>query len=293
MDTIIVGVDGSPHSKAAVAWAVEAAIRRDRTLRLVHTIPWLYDIPRGPESGVLPEEVIAAGRQLLEDAVALAYGCNPDVGVDRELLLGPATKLLLEQAGDAAMIVLGGHGAGTLSRWSPGSTAWQVITHARVPAVVVNDLERFPRGEVVLGVDGAPGERSAIRFAFEEAVTRGARLHAVHSWAYPGVFGPSVIQPRSADLETIAQTETQVLDEALAPWRERFPGVEVVAETVHGRPVRILTGASARADLLVVGTRGRGGFAGLLLGSVTHALLHHTQCPLAVVPLAGPNQEAS
>lgn len=291
MDMIIVGIDRSPHSESAIAWAVEEATRRDMALRLVHTIPLLYDISVSPESGAVPEEVIDARRRVLEDAVAFAYGCDPDVGVDRELLLGPASKILLEQARDAAMIVLGGHEAGTLSRWLPGSTAWQVIAHARVPAVVVDDLESVPSGEVVLGVDGAPGEQTAIRFAFEEAVTRGARLHAIHAWAYPGVFGPAIVQPRSAGLEHIVQAETRVLSEALAPWQERFPGVEVVAETVQGRPARILTGASTRADLLVVGTRGRGGFAGLRLGSVTHALLHHTQCPLAAVPPGEPNQE--
>jgi nucleotide-binding universal stress UspA family protein len=99
------------------------------------------------------------------------------------------------------------------------------------------------------------------------------------------------MQPLIYDPQVVMEEELAAMETSLAHRRERFPGIEVVAEAVPGRPVRILSGASARADLIVVGTRGRGGFAGLLLGSVSHALLHHAHCPLAVVPTAGATDE--
>jgi nucleotide-binding universal stress UspA family protein len=151
--------------------------------------------------------------------------------------------------------------------------------------VVVRHVEPVMRQEIAIGVDGPVGE-SALAFAFEEAGVRGARLRAVHVWSDPGTTGLCDTTPLVYNPVHVAGEQTRRLNDVLAPWRDKYPDVQVVTEVVHGRPVRILAGVSARADLLVVGTRGRGGFAGLVLGSVSHGLLHHAHCPLAVVPSA-------
>jgi nucleotide-binding universal stress UspA family protein len=285
MNAIIVGADGSDHSLRAVEWATDEAARRGLPLRILYAeAPWLYDVPVDPRLGAVRKWLLAGGREVLDQAVSTARERDPDVDVRAETVPGPASRILLEYAQNAAMIVLGGRGAGTLAGLLLGSTALQVLTHAPVPAVVVRDLEPAVRREVVVGVDEPESSGSAIGFAFEEAGLRKARLRVVHVWSHPASYGPGDMQPLVYDPRIVAEEESRVLGEPLAVWREKYPDVEVVTEVVQGGPVRILGGLSARADLLVVGTRGRGGFTGLLLGSVSHALLHHAHCPVAVVP---------
>jgi nucleotide-binding universal stress UspA family protein len=285
MKAIIVGADGSDHSLRAVEWATEEAARRGLPLRILYAeAPWLYDVPVDPRLGAVRKWLLAGGQEVLDQAIATARERDPEVDVQAEAVPGPVARILLEKAQDAAMVVLGGRGAGTLAGLLLGSTALQVVMHAAVPTVVVRDLEPAVRREVAVGVDGSEQAGAAIEFAFEEASLRHARLRVVHVWSHPASYGPGSMQPLVYDPQIVAEEERRVLGESLAVWREKYPDVEVVAEVVHGRPVRILAGASARADLLVVGTRGRGGFAGLLLGSVSHGLLHNAHAPLAVVP---------
>lgn len=284
MKEIIAGVDGSDQSLRAIEWATEEARRRDLPLRIVYAeTPWLSDMPVDPRVGAIREWLLTGGRELLDQAVTTARERDPGVAVEGETVPGQPARILLEKARDAAMIVLGGHGIGTVGSLLIGSTALQVVTHAPVPVVVVQHLEPVVRGEVVVGVDGSRMGEPAIEWAFEAASLRKARLRAIHVWSNPALSWPSDMQSLVYDPQAFAEEE---LGEALALWREKFPDVEVVSEVMHGRPARILAGVSVRADLLVVGTRGRGGFAGLLLGSVSHALLHLARCPLAVVPAA-------
>jgi nucleotide-binding universal stress UspA family protein len=285
MKAIIVGTDGSDHGRRAVEWATEEAARRGLPLRILFAeAPWLYDMPVDPRAGAVRKWLLAGGREVLDQAVATARERDAEVDVTAEAVPGPAARALLEEARGAAMVVLGGRGNGMSAGTLLGSTALQVVTHTPVPAVVVRALEPAVRREVAVGVDGAEASGPALGFAFEEASLRGARLRAVHVWSHPASAGPWTMQPLVYDPRIVAEEETRVLEESVAPWREKYPDVEVVAEVVHGTPVRILGGVSARADLLVVGTRGRGGFTGLLLGSVSHAVLHHAHCPVAVVP---------
>ncbi|MGI8334284.1 universal stress protein [Actinomadura scrupuli] len=282
MNAIVVGADGSVQSLRAVEWATEEAARRGLPLRVLYAeTPWLADTPVDPRAGAIRDWLLTGGRDLLDQAVATARERDPRVNVEGEAVPGPPARVLLERTRGAAMVVLGGRGTGTVGSLVFGSTALQVVTHTTVPAVVVRDLEPAVRREVVVGVDGSPAGEAAIGFAFEEAGMRKARLRAVHVWSDPASSRPGDRQPPVYDPQVFAEQE---FGESLTAWREKFPGIEVVSEVVHGRPARILAGASARADLLVVGTRGRGGFTGLLLGSVSHALLHHAHCPMAVVP---------
>jgi nucleotide-binding universal stress UspA family protein len=239
-----------------------------------------------PRLGAVRKWLLTGGREILDQAVATARERDPDVDVRADAVPGPASRILLQNAQGAAMIVLGGRGAGTLAGLLLGSTALQVVTHAPVPAVVVRELEPAVRREVAVGVDGSDPSGSAIEFAFEEANLRHAQLRVVHVWSHPASYGPGSMQPLVYDPQIVAEEESRALRETLAVWREKYPDVQVVSEVVQGSPARILGGVSARADLLVVGTRGLGGFAGLLLGSVSHALLHYAHCPVAVVPSA-------
>lgn len=285
MREIIVGTDGSDQSLRAVEWAAEEAERRALPLRIVHAeAEWMYDTPVDPRLVAVRQWLLAGDKELLAQAEAVARERAPGVDVRAESAPGQVARVLLEKAGDAAMIVLGGQGMGAATGLLLGSSTLQVVTHATVPTVVVRDLEPALRREIVVGVDGAAVSEPAIGFAFEEAALRKARLRAVHVWTYPASSGPGDMRPLVYDPEIVAEEELRLVEKSLAAWREKFPEVEVVFDVEHGRPVRILGGASARADLLVVGSRGRGGFTGLLLGSVSHGLLHHAQCPLAVVP---------
>jgi nucleotide-binding universal stress UspA family protein len=292
MNAIIVGVDGSRDSTRAVEWAAgEAALRRC-PLRIVHAVaPWLYDRNVDPRLLSVREWLLAGGRDAVAAAVDAARARAAVLGVtgldvDGEVMPGGAAKALLDRAREATMIVLGSHGVGTVAGLLLGSTALQVVSHTPVPALLVRHVEPVPRREIAVGVDGPPIGEPALAFAFEEAALRGARLRAVHVWSDPGTTGIGGSTPLVYDPEQVTAEHTHSLKDALATWREKYPEVDVVTEIVHGRPVRILSGVSARADLLVVGTRGRGGFAGLVLGSVSHGLLHHAHCPLAVVPSA-------
>ncbi|MCW2883600.1 MAG: Universal stress protein UspA and related nucleotide-binding protein-like protein [Streptosporangiaceae bacterium] len=282
MKAIIAGADGSDQSLRAIEWATEEAARRGLPLQIVYAeTPWLADTPVDPQAAAIREWLLTGGQELLEQAVATARERDPRVTVQGEAVPGSPARILLERARDAAMLVLGGRGTGTVGSLVFGSTALQAVTHTPVPVVVVRDVEPVARGEVAVGVDGAKAGEPAIGFAFEEAALRKARLRALHVWSNPASSWPGDMQPLVYDPQDYAEEE---FGTSLAGWREKFPDVEVVSEVVHGRPVRILAGVSARADLLVVGTRGRGGFTGLLLGSVSHALLHHAHCPMAVVP---------
>jgi nucleotide-binding universal stress UspA family protein len=285
VNAIIVGADGSDHSLRAVEWAAEEAARRGLPLRIVHAVaPWLYDTPVDPRLGAVRKWLLTSGEEVVEEATATARACDGDIAVEGEAVPGGAARALLEEARDATMIVLGSHGVGTVAGLLLGSTALQVVAHAPVPTMVVRRLEPAVRREIAVGVDGSAAGEAAVAFAFEEAGLRKARLRAIHVWSDPDLAGAGELMPLVYDPQIVAEDQIRRLGESLAVWREKYPEIQLVSEVVHGRPVRILAGASTRADLLVVGSRGRGGFAGLVLGSVSHGLLHHAHCPLAVVP---------
>lgn len=284
-NAIVVGTDGSRDGMRAVVWAADEAASRGCPLRVVHAVaPWLYERNVDPRLLSVREWLLAGGQEIIGAAVEAARTRAEGIDVAGEVVPGGASRALLERSRDASMVVVGGNGVGTVAGLLVGSTALQVVSHATVPAVVVRHVEPVARGEIAVGVDGLPAGEPALTFAFEEAGVRDVRLRAVHVWSDPGTTGPGGVTPLVYDTEVVTAEHTGRLNDALAPWREKYPDVEVVIEVVHGRPVRILSGVSARSDLLVVGTRGHGGFRGLVLGSVSHGLLHHAHCPLAVVP---------
>ncbi|MFI0349431.1 universal stress protein [Actinomadura sp. 9N407] len=292
---IVVGADGSAHGLIAVAWAAGEALRRDADLRIVYAVaPWLFDVPVDPRVGAIREWMHDNGDEVLQQALAHARERAPGVRVSGEQVPGQPAEALIRESGRALMIVVGTHGMGGVAGLLLGSVGLQVVAHASCPAVAVREEPPMVGepgigepvvgepvvGEIVVGVDGSENSVEATAFAFEEASLRGARLRAVLAWSH----GPGDMRPLGFDPDAVHAEAERALAASLAEWRVRFPEVDVVRDVVRARPVRALSSASDGAELLVVGTRGRGGFAGLVLGSVSHALLHHARCPLAVVP---------
>ncbi|MEZ7127995.1 universal stress protein [Nonomuraea sp. AD125B] len=271
-------MDGSRTGLEAAAWAgAEAALRRT-PLTVAHAVArWVAenDSGRYAEVGRWLREGGATVLAAAEDRVRRE---NPYVELHTELLPGDPRAALVEAAADAELLVVGSRGIGGIRGLLVGSVAHGVAAHARTDVVLVPARPATgTRGEIVAGVDGSPHGLRALDFALTEAGRRGVPLRAVHGWAWPQVTG---FGPADPDSEQDVLRELRTL---VAERHERHPGVTVVTEVVHGHPVEVLKEAAAGADLLVVGSRGRSSFAGLILGSVSQALLHHAPCPLAVV----------
>lgn len=279
---ILVGVDGSRAGLEAVAWAVQEAALRHAPLRIVHVIPaWAYKLPEdAPRAGVA-RWMRDSAAATLERGAEWARAENRAVEVESRLLPGDPRLSLIEAAKEAELLVVGSHGLGGFRGMLLGSVALGVSGHTTCPVAVVRTAPAGQGGPVVVGVDGSPAGADAVAFAFAEAALRGAELRAVHAWSGPVIEGsPSMFTP-SEEMEEDAR---RVLAAALAGASERYPQVKVVGQAVNGHPVDVLKDACADAALLIVGSRGRGDLTGLILGSVSHSMLHHTACPVVVVP---------
>ncbi|MGY0065862.1 universal stress protein [Streptomyces sp. QTS137] len=284
---IVVGVDGSASSLAAVGAAAAEARRRGAGLRVVHAFLWpamhvpLGASPLGPPEGGLRTMV----EKLVAEAVAHARSVAPDVEVSHAVVTGEPLTVLEAQSADAELVVVGSRGMGGFIGLLVGSTAVHLASHGQCPVLVVRETGAAD-GPVVVGVDGSPAGAKAIGFAFAEASLRGAGLVALHSWTSWNAPAPTPQDekaPYASRPGELGAAEERLLSEALAGQRERYPAVKVRHEVVHGGTREALIEASRTAQLLVVGARGRGGFSGLLLGSVSQAMLHHAHCPVAVV----------
>ncbi|KUL22244.1 universal stress protein [Streptomyces regalis] len=288
---VIVGVDGSASSLAAVEVAAREARLRGAGLRVVHAFVWpathvpMGPSPLGPPQGGLQNMVDGLVAEALERARAGAR----EVEVSHVVVTGEPLTVLEAQSRAAELVVVGSRGMGGFVGLLVGSTAVHLATHGRCPVLVVRELPRDD-GPVVLGVDGSAAGQNAVDFAFAEAALRNAPLVALHAWT---TWNAPMPAPQDASMPyanppgALAKGEERLLHEALAGRQERFPGVAVEHRVVHGGTREALIDASRSAQLVVVGARGRGGFAGLLLGSVSQALLHHAHCPVAVVRGAG------
>ncbi len=283
---IVVGVDGSPAGLEATRWAAREAALRGVPLRIVHAMPqWACDTSAGGPYAEVARWMREAAESVLGEAVDQARLEERGVTVGAELLPGDPRQALIKAGQGAELLVTGNHGMGGFQGLLLGSVALGVAGHAECAVAVIRESPSTPRGEVVVGVDGSPRGASAIAFAFAEAALRGADLRAVHAW---DSITPDVMTSREG-LDAIPAyprdaVDRRLLAEALAGWSERYPDVKLVEDVERGHPVDMLRRASAQADLLVVGSRGRGGISGLILGSVSHALLHHAACPTVIVP---------
>jgi nucleotide-binding universal stress UspA family protein len=281
---VLVGVDGSAGGRVAVLLAARLAASRHRALRVVHAFMWpMMHVPLGPSPEGPPGGGLQAdAERIVAEAMSLATEAQPGLDVTGELITGAPSAVLLRAAQDAAVVVLGSRGLGGFTGLLIGSVAVQVAAHAPCPVVVARGEIDRPR-DVLVGVDGSAESSTAIAFAFEEASRRGVGLTALHAFLHPLAAEPGILLPVVYDYQQLKAEEAEVLPESLAGYSEKYPDVPVQRLLVRGRAAGALIEASDRASLVVVGSRGRGGFAGLLLGSVSQALLHHATCPVAVV----------
>ncbi|MGC5015756.1 universal stress protein [Streptosporangium sp. DT93] len=279
---IVVGVDGSQAALAAAGWAAREAALRGDELSLVHAMPaWPLEISERDRYAEVGRWMREGATSTLEAALERVHQEDPRVTARTQLLGGDPRTVLIEAAAGAGLLAVGNHGLGGFAGMLLGSVALGVAGRAACPVAVVRDPLTPPGGEVVVGLDGSAAGADALGFAFAEASLRGVGLRAVHAWSTPVVGGgPSALQIA----EEAAEAERRLLAEALAGWSERHPDVTITQRLEHGHPAHVLAEASAHAGLLVVGSRGRGEVTGLLLGSVSHSLLHHATCPLVVIP---------
>ncbi|MEU8901392.1 universal stress protein [Nocardia sp. NPDC048505] len=284
--SVVVGVDGSPAGNLAARWAAEVAARRNRELLLVRglNLDALYGPPK-TRPRWLREAVYDMAEQAMAEATAHARKVDPELRIRHEIEPGDPVELLIEHSRSAYLVVLGGPedrlGLGRL-----GSVLLSVASRAQGPVAVVRGGRNGPTvdGPVVVGVDGSPVSEAATAVAFDVAASRNAALVAVHCWSDPfaGKFA-RLLQSADEAIDSGAQARA-LLSERLAGWREEYPRVTVEPELSENAPQDELLSRSESAQLIVVGSRGRGGFARLLLGSTSSSLLDRAQCPIVVVP---------
>lgn len=277
---VVVGVDGSADSELAVRWAVAEARRTGCPLHLVHTVPRLLGKQPDPaerDQRAAADLALATARRLAADAPQL------HVSVQRVEVMGLAAgQPLVESSQDAGLLVVGAVGHGRVTGALLGSVSQLVAREAHCPVVVVRETADAAASRVVVGFDGSAQSERALTFALDRASSEGA-VTAVHAVAGLTMHDSGVMWPLSRESvrrEGLAEVE---LHEALQPWRDKYPEVRLLSEVVPGRPGRVLAAASEHAALVVVGTRGRGAATGMLLGSVSQAVLHRAHCPVAVV----------
>ncbi|MDA3645515.1 universal stress protein [Saccharopolyspora indica] len=257
---VVVGVDGSPPSVRAALWAGAEAVRTGLPLHLV-----LVD---GTQADHTVDELTRRCRKAV-----------PELVVTGEVTAGHPARELVRRSTDAQLLVVGSHGHGAFREVLLGSTSTSLAAHARCPVVVVRGEPRTT-GPVVVGVDDSPGSRAALRHAFDHASHRRAELIAVQALPDAHFAANAYPTPDPREVRTRADLH---LAEQLAGWCADYPDVAVHRDVANQHPVTALCRAAESAQLLVVGHRGRGGFTGLLLGSVAHGVLHHAPCPVAVV----------
>lgn len=283
--TVLVGVDGSPSAVRAVRWGAAEATRRKVPLQLVTVFGWAVD-PAGEPGDAQDryrEARLAQIRANLDNAVQVAAGEALDIVVEHKIIVGSAIDVLVEESHRADVVVLGDRGLTRLDGLIVGSVAVALAAQAVCPVVVVRGTEpastEADSWPVVVGVDGSATSESAVGFAFDAAATRGVALVAVHAWSD---LIPDPAVESSLDWSSIESDQQHLLSALLAPWAQKYPDVPVEQVLTRAGPGHTLIEQSKRAQLLVIGSRGRSEFAGLVLGSVSNALLHRAGCPVAV-----------
>ncbi|MGW7681578.1 universal stress protein [Kribbella sp. NPDC054772] len=283
---IVIGYDGSPGSTSALQWAAAAADRAMAPLRILEAFE-IVIVTRPTPGHVVPLEAVRTARQqALDDAADSIRAQYSGLRVDTALVGGAAPKTLVDAAQDARLMVIGSRGHGGWSGLLVGSVAVQVTMHAECPVVVVpHDAPSHADDEtpVVVGVDGSKASARAIGFAYDQADSLHTSVVAVHAWSSPFHRYNDNVSELEFDEETIREESRLLVAESVAGAAADHPDVAWTTELVPGSAAEGLVQRSESARLLVVGSRGRGGFTGLLLGSVSQSVLHHTNCPIAVV----------
>ncbi|NEA98281.1 universal stress protein [Streptomyces sp. SID13726] len=286
---ITAGIDGTEESLAALGWAAREAVRRGVSLRVVQA--WRFQPYEGIDAGDHDTQADWV-RDALAEAVRAVTARHPGLDVSSDILEGGSVDVLVAAAADAELLVLGSRGYGPVVGFLLGSVGQQVIVEAARPVVLVRAGDQVAAEaagrEIVVGQEGEPDDSAdTLRFAFETAAARGATVRAVRAWTLPPVFAYSPGSMKLLDeAGGLVPYEKKALAAALEPWRERFPDVPVVEHVEMGSAGQVLLSVAGRAQLMVVGRRARRTAVGARIGSVAYGVLHHADCPVAVVPHA-------
>ncbi|CAM4402279.1 Universal stress proteinc/MT2085 [Mycobacterium basiliense] len=282
---ILVAVDGSAQSDAAVAWAAHEATMRRIPLTLLHGVaPVVVGWPVGRLYTEMPDWQKDEAKNVVErarKAVAAAAGDCELPEVRTEVVYSAVVPTLIDASKKAWMIVVGSQGMSALGRMVLGSVSSALLHHAHCPvAVIHSDHGVSPDSDapVLVGIDGSPSGEAAVALAFDEASRRDVDLIALHAWSDVGVF--PILGMDWRDRERQGE---EVLAERLAGWQEQYPDVGVKRSLVCDKPAHWLLEEAQHAQLVVLGSHGRGGFPGMLLGSVGSTVAHSAKIPVVVV----------
>ena len=279
---VVVGVDGSKSALRAVRWAADEAARRRAPLRLVTAFGWTDDVTVGlPGLGTRYRDILLdQSRRGLAKAVATAREEQPELELSHELRFGYPIGILAEESRQAQLLVVGDRGLNRVEGLLAGSVGVAMAAHSACPAVIVRGAEPIdPTRPIVVGVDGSPVSEAAIAFAFQAAADRSTSLVAVHTWWDTYLDQSPAVLFRDEE-QVYAQEQ---LAQRLAGWSEKYPQVGVTRVVTRDRAAHELLERSREAQLVVVGSRGHGELAGLVLSSVSNALVHKAECPVAIV----------
>ena len=285
---VLVCVDGSTASDAAVAWGTREAIMRRLTITLMHAVaPVVVGWPVGQLYAGMPEWQQDDAQHVMDQArktLNASLGGAEPPEIRTEVVYSGVVPALIDASGDAWMIVAGSQGLGAMGRLLLGSVTTGLVHYAHCPVAVIHSTESEATSAVdndapvLLGIDGSPASEGATALAFDEASRRRVGLRALHVWSDVGVFPILGMDWRDREREG-----HEILAERLAGWQERYPEVHVERLLFCDKPSRWLLKESERAQLVVVGSRGRGGFPGMLLGSVSSAVAQSARIPVLVV----------
>ncbi|MFH8391747.1 universal stress protein [Streptomyces sp. NPDC018036] len=284
---LVVGVDGSDGSLLAVDWAVDLATRHRLPLRLVHASLWeryegaLPTLSRERSSEqVLAEHIVASAAERVRRH-------NPDLHVSTETSPADAVSALLDEGRNATALITGSRGRGELKGTLLGSVSLAVAARADCPVIVVRGDKAALTGSherILLAAGEADTCRDAVSFAFREAGARGCELDVVRAWRHPGREAAVDITPAEDPEHGHEKRAAALIENLVADASAAHSDVRLRRTTVEGAARKELVHLSAAADLLVLGARRRSGHFGFQLGRVSHTLLHHAACPVAVVP---------
>lgn len=290
---VVAGYDGSDHARVAVTWAAGEAASRGWGLSVVEVVDWPVTGTLPPawgtvaSSGMLLDERALreqAERQLTEISGEIRQA-RPDLAVDVRVEIGRAAEALAQVAGPTDLVVIGSSGRTALPRMLLGSTASALVHTCDQPIVVVRDTKDLPAhgGRVVVGVDGSTTSGRAIEFGFDFAARHGCELVAVHAWSDLPMDALEPVRLWDENLAEVSHEGERLLAESLSGYQERYPDVVVRRVVSFDRPAHALIEQSEGAVLLVVGSHGRGAVRSVLVGSVSHAVIYHAPCPVAVL----------
>lgn len=286
---IVVGVDGSASSTSAVRWAAREAQSRTLPLLVINSVAPVGPVG-SPWPGVpIPEDYVSqqqADARVVVDAalqIAAESVAGQPLQASGEVVSGPILATLVEMSKQSQMMVVGCRGEGAVSRALLGSVSSGLVHHAHCPVAVIHPEEsRSPQAPVVVGIDGSPASELATAIAFDQASRRGVDLVALHAWSDMGPIEFASANWAPIEWRNIKIAEEEVLSERLSGYSESYPNVTVRKVVVSDRPAPRLLEKAGEAQLLVVGCRGRGGFAEMLLGSVGAAVVNSAQIPVIV-----------